>query len=261
MQNYSAIVAICLAITTVSATAQSPDHLPGDSPRTIAWDVISVKPNHSVDSSAGMYWSIDGIQLRNMTLHGLFLNAFDVRSESQITGYPAWVNSDHFDIQAKMDAETANAYHKLTDTNRSQQWHSLVLQILEDRFGMKYHVEQRELPVYNLVVAKQGVKFKESAQEEPALSSMRPGKLSAHRSQVGNLAFRLSGTVGRVIIDKTGLTGLYDIDLTWSPDNEQPDAGPSIFTALQEQLGLKLESAKAHVDVIIIDHLERPSEN
>ena len=89
---------------------------------------------------------------------------------------------------------------------------------------------------------------------------MGQGKLTAHRSQVGSLAFSLSGSVGRVIIDKTGLNALYDIDLRWSPDNE-PDTGPSIFTALEEQLGLKLEPAKAPIDVIVIDHIERPSEN
>jgi uncharacterized protein (TIGR03435 family) len=207
-----------------------------------------------------MRWTSDGIEFRNMTLHGLFLNAFEIRSESQITGYPAWVNSEHFDIQAKMDTETASAYRDLKGETSSRQWRAFMQQILDDRFAMKFHIEKHELPVYNLVVAKQGLKLKVSTPDENGSSSMGRGTLTAHRMQVGNLAFSLSGTVGRVIFDKTGLTALYDIDLTWSPDNE-PDSGPSIFTALQEQLGLKLEPAKAPVDVVVIDHLERPSEN
>jgi uncharacterized protein (TIGR03435 family) len=77
---------------------------------------------------------------------------------------------------------------------------------------------------------------------------------------MSGLAFSLSGAADRIVIDKTGLTGEYEIELTWAPD-DQPDAGPSIFTAVQEQLGLKLEPAKAPLDVVVIDHLERPSEN
>lgn len=228
--------------------------------KPLTWDVISVKPNHSMDYSSSMQWMPDGVVFRNMTLHGLFLNAFEVRSESQITGYPAWVNSEHFDIQAKMDADSAAAYLALKGEASGRQWQVFMQQILDERFAIKFHMEKRELPVYNLVVAKQGLKAKESVPDEEGSSSMGPGKYSAHRMQVGNLAVSLSGLVGRVIIDKTGLTALYDVDLTWSRDGEA-DSGPSIFTALQEQLGLKLEPAKALLDVVVIDHIERPSEN
>ena len=207
-----------------------------------------------------MQWMPDGIEFHNMTLHGLFLNAFEVRSESQITGYPAWVNTEHFDIQAKMDADSAAAYHGLKGEASNLQWHAFMRQILDERFAMKVHLEKRELPVYNLVIAKQGLKLKESVPDEKSSSSMGPGRYSAHRMQTGNLAFSLSSLVGRVILDKTGLTALYDVDLTWSPDGEV-ESGPSIFTALPEQLGLKLEPARAPLDVVVIDHLERPSEN
>jgi uncharacterized protein (TIGR03435 family) len=133
-------------------------------------------------------------------------------------------------------------------------------QILDERFALKFHIEKRELPVYNLVVAKQGLKLKESAPDEAGMSSMGKGKLTAHRGKIASLAFSLSGTVDRIVLDKTGLTALYDIDLSWSSDDDQ-DGGPSIFAALEEQLGLKLEPAKALMDVVVIDHLERPSEN
>lgn len=247
-----------LALSAVAPGQDNPDsNVPS---KALTWDVISVKPNRSLDSSSSMRWNMDGIEFRNTTLHGTLLNAFEVRSESQITGYPNWVNSERFDIEAKMDAETVAAYRALKGQAGTQQWHALMQQILEERFGMKFHTEKRELPVYNLVVAKQGLKVKPSGPDEKGSSSMGPGRYSAHRSQPGWLAFSLSGVVGRVILDKTGVTGEYDIDLTWAPD-DQPEAGPSIFTALQDQLGLKLEPAKAPLDVIVIDHLERPSEN
>jgi uncharacterized protein (TIGR03435 family) len=253
--------AAVLAFATSVVLAQSPSApKAGTTTKPLTWDVISVKPNHSLDPSSFMRWTIDGIELRNATLHELLLNAFEVRSESQITGYPGWVNSEHFDIEAKMDADTVAAYHALTSADSKDQWHTFMQQILDERFAMKFHIEKRDLPVYNLVVASQGLKLKPSAKDENSSSSMGRGKYSAHRGQVGGLAFSLSGTVGRVIFDKTGLTGEYDIDLRWSPDDES-DSGPSIFSALQDQLGLKLESAKAPVDVVVIDRLERPSAN
>jgi uncharacterized protein (TIGR03435 family) len=260
MQKSIVVVAIFFAIALLPAASQTSDSHDNPPSKLLTWDVVSIKPHKQLDNSSTMQWTLDGIDFHNTTLNALFLNAFDVRSENQVVGYPAWVSSEHFDIQAKMDAETADMYHRLKGPESSRQWQSFIRQILDERFGMKFHVEKRELPVYNLVVAKQGLKLKESAHDDTGSSSMGQGKLTAHRSQVGSLAFSLSGSVGRVIIDKTGLNALYDIDLRWSPDNE-PDTGPSIFTALEEQLGLKLESAKAPIDVIVIDHIERPSEN
>ena len=136
-------------------------------------------------------------------------------------------------------------------------------QILEDRFALKYHIEKRELPLYDLVIAKHGPKIKESTPGGNFTNGMSPGKLSMHAYPMSALAASLSGAVGRLIIDKTGLTGQYDIDLTWAwrDDPGSGDTGPSIFTAIQEQLGLKLEPAKAPIDVVVIDHIERPSEN
>jgi len=244
-----------LAFTSPSALAQSEA-----TSKPLTWDVISVKPNRSLDTSSSMRMKPDGVELRNMTLHALFINAFTVRSESQVLGYPAWVNTDHFDIQAKMDADTAATYRALKGQESNEQWHDLVRQILEERFGLKYHTEQRELPVYQLVVARKGPRLKESAPEQNGTSSIGPGKLKASHYTMSSLAFSLSGPAGRVILDKTGLSGEYDFELAWAPDG-QPDGGPSIFSALQDQLGLKLEPAKAPLDVVVIDHLERPSEN
>jgi uncharacterized protein (TIGR03435 family) len=261
MRSLFACSTAFLAITAVllSASAQSAPETT-TAARKVSWDVVSVKPNKSLDPSSSMRMTANGVELRNITLHAVFLNGFEVKSENQIVGYPSWVDSEHFDIQAKMDPETAAAHHGLIGEQSALQWHSLMREILDERFGMKYHREQRELPVYLLVVAKQGSKLYESAPEENTSSSVGPGKYVSHHCKMSGLAFSLSGAADRIVIDKTGLTGEYEIELTWAPDG-QPDAGPSIFTAVQEQLGLKLEPAKAPLDVVVIDHLERPSEN
>jgi uncharacterized protein (TIGR03435 family) len=160
-------------------------------------------------------------------------------------------------LRAKLSPEDAAIWQKLRGEERNRQWHQLMRQILEERFAMKAHVEKRELPVYDLVIAKQGSKLKESAPDSGGVSNYGLGKISAKSTPISSLIVNLSGNVGRVVIDKTGLTGRYDFELNWAPDNE-PDAGPSIFTAIQEQLGLRLEPAKASVDVVVIDRLSSP---
>lgn len=255
--SFTALLAVIAAVLSVNGQDGSKTSTP---PKALSWDVISVKPNHSLDSSSFMRMTPNGMETRNMTLHVLFINAFEVHSENQIVGYPSWVASDCFDIQAKMDADALTAYRALEGQASEEQWHALVRQILEERFGLKYHREQRDLPVYDLVVAPDGPKLKESVPHQGGASSVGPGKLTAHSYKMSSLAFSLSSAAGRVVLDKTGLSGEYDFELTWAPDN-QPDAGPSIFSALQDQLGLKLKPAKAPLEVIVIDHLQRPSEN
>lgn len=250
-----------LAIAAMVPPSKAQERLnPGSASKMLSWDVVSVRPNHSLDPSQSMRMTSDGVEVHNMTLDGLFINAFEIRGENQIVGYPSWVNSEHFDIQAKMDAETVAAYHALKGEQRTDEWRSLIRQILQQRFDLKYHVENRVLPVYFLVVTKQGSKLKESANDGNSSTSMGAGKLSGHRWQMSGLAFSLSGVTDRMVIDKTDLKGDYDLELSWSPD-DSADSGLSLFTALQEQLGLKLEPAKAPVDVIVVDHIERPSAN
>lgn len=231
-----------------------------DGSRNLAWDVVSIKPHKELDSGGSMYMRPDGIEITNLTIDTLLWNAFEIKSEGQIVGCPGWAKSDRFDVRAKLSVEDAEVWEKLRGGERDEQWHRLNRQILEDRFAMKAHIEKRELPVYDLVVAKQGSKLKQSAPGSGGVSNYGPGKISAKSTAISSLIVNLSGTVGRIIIDKTDLTGKYDFELSWAANNE-PDAGPSIFSALQDQLGLKLDPAKAPVDVVVIDHIERPSEN
>jgi uncharacterized protein (TIGR03435 family) len=194
----------------------------------------------------------------------------------QILGGPNWIASDRFDIEDKVDDAVVAEMAKLGRDQRNQTERQLVQQLLADRFKLAVHFETKELPVYALVVAKGGPKLTASKEPDKGTStSSNNGRLTAKGMTMENLAQRLTQNLarelGRVVIDKTGIEGKYDLDLTWSPENnsaamanasnEASSAGPSILTALQEQLGLKLESTRAKVEALVIDHIEQPSEN
>jgi uncharacterized protein (TIGR03435 family) len=136
--------------------------------------------------------------------------------------------------------------------------------LLADRCHFQGHLVTRELPVYDLVIAKGGLKMKEAPPDEPGGQSMGANKLEAHANSTAAIAGAFQWTVGRMIVDKTGLAEKkFDFNLTWAEDRGDgtADPGPSIFTALEEELGLKLVPSKGPVRVLIIDHIERPSPN
>jgi uncharacterized protein (TIGR03435 family) len=143
--------------------------------------------------------------------------------------------------------------------------------LLADRCHFKAHQETKELPVYDLVIAKGGLKMKEAPPGEQEYYGRSGGSsgltFTAHAASVQSLAMSLSSDVSRIIVDKTGLgEKKFDFELSWTPDDRRAadnaaDAGPSIFTALEEQLGLKLVPSRGPVEVLVIDHMERPSPN
>ncbi|HEY2381747.1 MAG TPA: TIGR03435 family protein [Terriglobia bacterium] len=192
---------------------------------------------------------------------------------SDIIGAPAWADDDGFDIQAKVGGNGAAI--------SQDQVRLMVQSLLTDRFQLRVHFETRELPLYNLVVAKDGPKMKSSADEVigkqqllgmPSPSGGMTLKLTNTHESLPNLANLLQSYARRPIVDKTNLDGFFDITLQWAfetlsatstagpPSAEEP-SGPSLFTALEEQLGLKLESAKGPVQVLVVDSVQKPTEN
>jgi uncharacterized protein (TIGR03435 family) len=194
----------------------------------------------------------------NVTLKDVVRQAYKVQ-RYQITG-PDWIDTALFDIAAKIP------------NGASRDQVPLMLQaLLADRFKLALHRETKELPMYALVVAKNGPKFKTSESESgiTSNSSRTHWHVTANVSMRGFAEF-LTEEAGRPVVDQTGLTGSYDLTLDWAPDNAvaTPDApndsaaGPSLFTALQEQLGLKLDSTKGPVEILVIDRAEKtPTEN
>lgn len=241
-----------------------------------AFEVAAIKPNKS--GGGGSHSSFDGIRLTatNISVKSLIqYNGYGIPGP-QILGGPSWVASDRFDIEAKVDEATAERIKTLSRDQESLLDRQLVQQLLADRFKLAVHFEKKDLPVYALVVARGGPKLTASKDPDKGTStSSGNAQMTATSITMEKLAQvltqNLAMELGRVVIDKTGIEGKYDVKLTWSPENnsagitnasnEASPPGPSIFTALKEQLGLKLESTKGPVESLVIDHIEQPSEN
>jgi len=205
-----------------------------------------------------------------MDLMFLIFKAYPILASFQLIGLPQDAMFDRYTIEAKMDEETAAALAKLP---QNQQWEirrSMLRQVLADRFQLKVHKETREQPIYNLVIAKNGPKFKATPEGKEPRNNYGSGEISGDGLEIDQMLSMLSAMTRRILVNQTGLTGKYSFSLKWNPLDTQeiPDWAPPEFktrpdlaTALEEQLGLKLESAKGPVDVYIVDHVERPSAN
>lgn len=235
------------------------------------FDVVSIKPNKSGSRNVSTNTSSDSFSATNVSVKMLLEDAYGIKQDL-IYGVPGWASSDRFDIKAKIVEPDFAALKKLTPKQRR----TMLQTLLADRFQLKIHTETRTLPVYELVVMKDGPKFKastpEGSPEDKSTNGVGRGgmmvqntELTGHAIPLAPLADTLANQLHRTVIDKTGLTGQYDFLLKWTADDEtdtSPDSStPSIFTALQEQLGLKLQSTKGPVDTLVVDHVEMPSEN
>jgi uncharacterized protein (TIGR03435 family) len=192
------------------------------------------------------------------TLLELIELAYGLRRD-QISGSPGWAESDRYDITAKAEGEG-----KITPDELRRMLQAL----LTDRFQLKVHHEAQEAPIYALVVGKNGPKFKPSPPEADGHNFTRGTDKGLHMEMphgtMQQLADQLSHTAGRPVVDRTGLTGYYAYTVDWFPANVIPPPdmdAPSMFAALQEQLGLRLESTKGPMEKLVIDHAEKPSEN
>jgi uncharacterized protein (TIGR03435 family) len=254
------------------------------------FEVASVRPSVPAGSGRGMRADPGRISMSGVTLNFLIQQAYDVR-EYQISGGISWVNSDRYDVIAKLpDQDGSQAVPtdlaSFTD-EQIRTWlyrrQAMLQALLTDRFQLKIHRETKELPRYVLTVAKGGLKHS-SAQVEASnighgMINMGRGFLLGSQIPLSDLILALSQITGRTIVDQTGLNGKFDFDLKWAPDQSSaglPGTGlpppgvdapplnpeaPAILTALQEQLGLKLEAGKGPVEVIVIDRAGKPSEN
>jgi uncharacterized protein (TIGR03435 family) len=227
-----------------------------------AFEVASVKRNLSGGTSAiGSMVRGDRYISTNVTLSQLLRNAFGIQ-EFQIDGKPSWSDNDRFDIEAKADRDL-----------KSEDWPPMLQTLLAERFKLAFHREQKETSAYVLVVAKNGPKltrveaFSCDRPEPDACSNMMGSPISivGEKVTMNQLAFRLSRSIGRKVTDKTGLDGRFNLKIEWPQEDRLAEPGasasPGIFTALQEQIGLKLESTKEPVEVIVIDWVEKPTEN
>ena len=234
---------------------------------TPVYDVVSIVPHKfDADSTA---WGSQGstFTATNLTVKMFVTLAFGLRQDL-ISGLPAWAGSNRYDIKAKIVDADLSTLRKLTD----KQHNEMLVKIATDRFNLKSHTEIKELPVYNLVLAHHGSKLKTSAIQDNSKGTWtsNTGDFTGTTISITALTDMLANELHRTVIDKTNLSALYDMHLTWAPDRPATvgqdngigdDAGPSLFSALQDQLGLKLVPSKGPVTTLVIDHVERPTPN
>ena len=280
-------VAPILALAAVLAAP-----LLAQEPAADTFEVASVRINRTGDRTSFINTEPGGRFIAtNMPLRTLITSAYDLRS-FELIGAPDWTGSERVDIVAKAARAFAPAAPGRPDQDKL-----MLRSLLADRFALRVHRETRELPIYALMLARAdgqpGPRIRRSqtgcaAVRKAALAAPGPpqpraaggerppcfmrsayGTLVVNGYPIDELRGMLSSFVGRTVVDRTGLTGEWDLDLTWTPDEPSRAAaatavdpnGPSLFTALQEQLGLKLESTKGPVEVLVVDRVDRPSED
>jgi uncharacterized protein (TIGR03435 family) len=257
-----------------SATAAKPA-LEADKPLSmvLTFDVISVKPHKAGEDGWSYNYRPNGFYASNIALEYLIKEAYGIYEDYRIEGLPKWVKSETFDIDAKVSDGNVVAFGKLSLAQRRL----MVQAILLERFKLVVHPATKQLPLLNLVIAKGGPRMKQSPLDSALKDVMgrvkrsQSGVLSVEQFNMDGLASMLTWDVGRFVVNKTGLRGYYDFELHWTPamDNAENDgrdagvAGPdaSLYTALQEQLGLRLEASHGPVDVIVVDNVDRPTAN
>jgi len=230
------------------------------------YNVVSVKANKSGSRNSDMNYHANGLSAINVTLPILLETTYGIKSDL-ITGGPGWIWTERFDLNAKIVDPDPVAVKKLTLADHG----TMLRPVLAERFHLKVHTETKTLPVYELVAAKGGPRLIEATQPDVAFHDRSSGSWGTRNTQFAGHFAPLSALVAfleyqmhHTVLDKTGLTGKYDLLLNWSRDDASPSSelsAPDLVTALQEQLGLKLVPGKGPVDTLVIDHVEMPSEN
>ncbi len=262
-------------------SAQAPQAAASPSPAPLpTFDVASIKKSTSGELPWGPDFKPGRFIERAQTIILAIAVAYSVYP-LRIYGAPGWVNTEKYDIEAKESEAVAEELAKLPPAQAMEKQALMLQSLLVDRFGLKVSHQSKELPVFALVIAKGGPKFHEAKPDEkgPDVGG-GAGQLTFTACPMSIVVTVMTNTMHQMVIDQTGLKGNYDFTIEWRKDQTMsgmpreprggdpgsdaapPDSsGPSFSTALQEQLGLKLESTKAPVDVIAIDHIDRPTEN
>lgn len=256
-----------------------------------SFEVATIKPSQSAVDVYNLRLDQDRLTAEGIPLDRLIRFAYNVKTGNQIENVPVWAGAEKFDINAKVADVQLEKMKDLAPELRFEQYQFMLQSLLADRFSLKVSTRMKELPVYALAVAKRGPKLTAAAvSSDPRdlhygelVTNRAKGEMKATGVSTARLVQWLSGTQeagDRVVIDETGLTGRYDFALKWTPidggasaagtqEANEPAAGapaidqggPSLFTALEEQLGLKLVPQKAPVEVLVINQVEQPSAN
>jgi uncharacterized protein (TIGR03435 family) len=233
------------------------------------YEVATIKLSNPDERGGGFTLQGRHLVARNFTVEGLITLAYNLH-ETQLIGGPDWMKTDHFDLDVLPDHEGLPSL---------EQARGIVRKLLADRFALKFHEETKELSVYVLSGAKTGPKFAKSSSDPSSPPGMGgpPGRMMMRNGTMAEFAMVMQGVLDRPVVDQTGLKDRYDFTLRWTPDESQyggripppnsgdnsaaADAPPPLFTAIQEQLGLKLDAMKAPAKVMVIDSVAKPTAN
>jgi uncharacterized protein (TIGR03435 family) len=246
-----AIASLSLLFATAQLVAQT---------AAPSFEAASIKPSNAKDDTSSWNSRLGYLVMRNQTLNALIRIAYDMEAD-QVTGGPKWLDTDRFDVEAKA-AGPAKDPELLT----------MLQTVLAERFQLKFHRETKLVPGYAMVLAKGGLKVHPVEANGKQRMNWGKGRLTAERASMKRLAETLSRMLGSPVVDTTGIPGEFSFQLEWTPENSPSPSlagaipadapiGPSLFTVLQQDLGLRLEPRKAPIDVLVIDRAEKPSEN
>ena len=242
-----AVAAVMLALIPVGTWGQGA----GGTTLPSSFEVVSIRPVPA--DSQGRISEPVGTEFRAqaMPLSVLVQMAFGINPNQMVI--PDWAQSVKFDIAAKTGSAVPLTY---------EQMKPLLQKMMADRFKMTYHRETREVQGYDMVAAKDGLKLTPAKPGSPKGGSGGPGTINMPSTTMKSFAGMLTAKLKRPVADKTGAAGDYEVKLRFAPDGDAESPLPSIFTALREEMGIKLEPAKVPVEMVVIDHLERvPTEN
>jgi uncharacterized protein (TIGR03435 family) len=233
-----------------------------------AFDVVTIKPSNPDARGGGTPMQGANVSTLNMTLTNLLTLVYDLHGQ-QIIGAPAWSTTQRYDIAGKADVE---------GQPNADQFKTMLRKLLADRFQLAFHKEQRELPVYSLSVAKGGAKISKNdgKNQTTGVIFRGPGSVLLNNVSMDDFCKMLqNAALDRPVVDQSGLSGKYDFSLVWTPDQlataapnpnalapiDKADVPPGLFEATQQQLGLKIDAARLRIEVLVIDKVEKPSEN
>ena len=269
---------LCMSLTAVAQTPRAEDATP------LSYELVSIHKSKPDAQGYDLNNMPDGVNARAIDLRQLLSEAygftFGELLDEQIAGLPSWGKTQRFDIQAKVDdsdverlkaarkAETMAVWVRSMVDRKPTTETAMLQHLVKEYFHLQMHYEQRTMPAFAMTVSKGGVKMTPAHPKDPEHGSLNSsnGQLSGENVPPDFLVFLLTREAGRPVVNRTNLSERYDFSVTYTPqaDLAKSDASsdaPSIFTALDEQLGLKLVRANEPVWVIVVDHVEMPSEN
>jgi uncharacterized protein (TIGR03435 family) len=254
------IVLSVFVLATVGARAQEENVPQMAKAAHPSFEVATIKPSSPDDQSSGFHTMGHRLFYENETMNALISFAYSVHSK-QIGDAPDWFGKDRYDVKGMPDVEGQPGL---------QQQREMLQKLLAERFGLKFHREKRDLSIFAVTIAKGGPKLAATKSDPDSLPDQTGNGNAGEQAwkftnnSLNDFASLMQYFLDRPVVDETGLKGKFDFLLKWTTDSSQntdPQASPGLFTAIQEQLGLKVEAAKGPAEVLVIEHVQRPSEN